>query len=48
MSTLKITHPRPRVAEVIACVYSGERTHAVAMRMEFLAGRWIVVALEIG
>ncbi|AIE83216.1 Rv3235 family protein [Actinotignum schaalii] len=48
ISTLKITHPRPRVAEVIACVYSGERTHAVAMRMEFLAGRWIVVALEIG
>lgn len=48
ISTLKITHPRRRVAEVIACVCSGERNHAVAMRLEFLRGRWIVVALEIG
>ncbi|MFG6286079.1 Rv3235 family protein [Actinotignum schaalii] len=48
ISTLKITHPRPRVAEVIACVSSGERNHAVAMRLEFLRRRWIVVALEIG
>ena len=39
--------PLARVIEAAAAVYDGQRVRAACLRMEFLRGRWKVVALEI-
>lgn len=39
--------PLARVIEAVAAVYDGQRVRAACLRMEFLGGRWKVVALEI-
>ena len=39
--------PLARVIEAVAAVYDGQRVRAACLRMEFLRGRWKVVALEI-
>lgn len=37
-----------RAAEVCVIAREGERVHPIAMRLEDSAGRWLVVALELG
>ncbi|MDT7655230.1 MAG: hypothetical protein QOI36_6645, partial [Pseudonocardiales bacterium] len=38
----------PEVAEVAAHVRHGERSRAVALRLEVHRGRWVCTALELG
>ena len=41
-------HPTPEVAEVAVTVRHGQRTRALAARLEFRRGLWFCTALEIG
>ncbi len=46
---LKVLTSKPlaRVIEAVTAVHDGQRVRAACLRMEFLRGRWKVVALEI-
>jgi len=44
----RVCVPRDGVAEASAVVTDGQRTRAVALRLEGLDGRWRVTALELG
>jgi hypothetical protein len=46
--SLRVTEPRPGVAEVVAVVARGDRIAAIALRMESSAGRWRVTRFEMG
>ncbi|MGI8614008.1 MAG: Rv3235 family protein [Nocardioidaceae bacterium] len=46
--SVRVTCPAPRVAEVSARVSDGQRSRALAARLEQLHGRWVCTALEIG
>jgi hypothetical protein len=46
--SVHIAEPADGVAEVAAIVRRGERTTAVAARLEGLDGRWQCTALELG
>jgi hypothetical protein len=45
--SLHVTEPASGVVESCAVVQSGTRTHAIAIRMEGLDGRWLCVALDV-
>jgi Family of unknown function (DUF6459) len=45
---LRVCEPRPGVAEVAAVVRRGERTKAMALRLEATNGRWRCTALQVG
>ncbi|MDO4887516.1 MAG: Rv3235 family protein [Actinomycetaceae bacterium] len=42
------SQPKARVIEAVTAVHDGQRVRAACLRLEFLRGRWKVVALEIG
>lgn len=46
--SVRVVCQRPGVAEVSARVSHGERSRALAARLENRRGRWICTALEIG
>jgi Family of unknown function (DUF6459) len=46
--SVKICRPRDGVAEVAAHVRQGNRSHALAARLEQAERRWICTALELG
>lgn len=43
---LRLQRPSGRSLEICARLRQGERSHALAVRMELINGRWICVALE--
>jgi hypothetical protein len=45
---LRVCEPRPGVAEVAAVVRRGQRTRAMALRLEAIDGRWRCTALQVG
>ena len=45
--SLHVTEPVDGVVESCAVVQRGTRTHAVAIRLEGLDGRWLCVALNV-
>ncbi len=46
--SIRVTCPRSAVAEVSARVSDGIRSRALAARLEYMRGRWVCTALEIG
>jgi hypothetical protein len=46
--SIRVSEPRPGVAEVVAVVARGERAAAIALRMESSAGRWRVTRFDMG
>jgi hypothetical protein len=46
--SIRISEPRPGVAEVVAVISRPERVAALALRMEITNGRWQLTALQIG
>ncbi|TCO46961.1 hypothetical protein EV646_106200 [Kribbella antiqua] len=46
--SIRICTPAKQVAEVAAHVRHGERSRAIALRMEIRRNRWVCTALEIG
>ena len=48
LQRLLVTEPADGVAEVCAIVRRGQRSAALALRMEGLDGRWLVTALQVG
>jgi hypothetical protein len=46
--SIHISNPATEVAEVAAHVRHGDRSRAIALRMEIHRNRWICTALEIG
>jgi hypothetical protein len=46
--SIRISEPRPGVAEVVAVVNRGDRVAALALRMVSVGGRWQVTNLQIG
>jgi hypothetical protein len=46
--SVRVVCHRPGVAEVSARVCHGERSRALAARLEITRGRWICTALDIG
>jgi hypothetical protein len=46
--SVHVCQPVPTVAEVAAVVSDGERSRAIAFRMEGTATRWRVTGLELG
>jgi hypothetical protein len=46
LRSLRVTEPAPGVAEVTAVIQQGPRCAALALRMEFRAGQWVLTALE--
>lgn len=48
LQRLLVSEPVDGVAEVCAIVRRGERSTAVAMRLEGLDGRWLLTALQVG
>jgi hypothetical protein len=46
--SVHVSAPADGVAEVCAVVLRAGRAHAVALRLEGLAGRWQCTALEVG
>jgi hypothetical protein len=40
--------PQPQSAEVSVHVRHGERSRAIAARLEHRGGRWVCTALELG
>lgn len=45
--TVRVSKPRPEVAEVCALVRRGTRTQALALRLEAWRGRWRCTAFEL-
>jgi hypothetical protein len=48
LQRLLVSEPAAGVAEVCAIVRRGERSTAVALRLEGLDGRWLLTALQLG
>lgn len=48
VQSVRVFMPEPFVAEVAAHVRRGERSRAIALRMEIRRNRWVCTALEIG
>ena len=46
--SVRVCRPTPRVAEVAAHVRHGDRSRAIALRMEIRRNRWVCTALELG
>jgi hypothetical protein len=46
--SVHVSAPTPEVAEVAAHVRHGDRSRAVALRLEVHRGRWVCTALELG
>lgn len=46
--SIRISEPRPGVAEVVAVISRPDRVAALALRMETTNGRWQLTALQIG
>ncbi|CAN5235832.1 hypothetical protein BH24ACT12_BH24ACT12_16430 [soil metagenome] len=46
--SIRVTCPRSAVAEVSARVSDGIRSRALAARLDYMRGRWVCTALEIG
>jgi Family of unknown function (DUF6459) len=46
--SVHVSAPVPQVAEVAAHIRHGERSKAVALRLEAHRGRWVCTALELG
>jgi hypothetical protein len=46
--SVRVFMPEPSIAEVAAHVRHGERSRAVALRLEIRRNRWICTALELG
>jgi rhodanese-related sulfurtransferase len=43
-----VSHPTPEVAEVSVHVRYGQRSRAIAARLELAGGRWQCTALQLG
>lgn len=48
LRSIRIQHPDPEVAEVSAHMAIGQRSVAMAFRLEALGDRWLCTALELG
>lgn len=48
VKSIRVTEPRPGVAEIVAVVAREGRAAAVALRMESSGGRWRVTRFEMG
>jgi hypothetical protein len=48
LHSIRIQHPDPEVAEVSAHMAIGQRSVAMAFRLEALGDRWLCTALELG
>jgi uncharacterized protein DUF6459 len=48
VQSVRVFMPEPFVAEVAAHVRRGDRSRAIALRMEIRRSRWVCTALEIG
>ncbi|GAA2840103.1 Rv3235 family protein [Kribbella solani] len=46
--SVRVFMPEPTIAEVAAHVRHGERSRAIALRMEVRRNRWVCTALELG
>jgi hypothetical protein len=46
--SVHVSAPAPQVAEVAAHIRHGERSKAVALRLEVHRGRWVCTALQLG
>ncbi|TCC35739.1 Rv3235 family protein [Kribbella speibonae] len=46
--SVRVFMPEPRIAEVAAHVRHGQRSRAVAFRLEVRRNRWVCTALELG
>ncbi|WP_462187740.1 Rv3235 family protein [Frankia sp. CcWB2] len=46
--SVRVSEPRPGVAEVSAVISRGARVAALALRMESSGGRWRVTTLQVG
>jgi hypothetical protein len=46
--SVRVCTPSDRVAEIAAHVRHGERSRAIALRMEIRRNRWVCTALELG
>ncbi|WP_175084393.1 Rv3235 family protein [Candidatus Frankia nodulisporulans] len=46
--SVRVSEPRPGVAEVSAVISRGARAGALALRMESTDGRWRVTTLQVG
>jgi hypothetical protein len=46
--SVRISWPSDRAAEVSVHVRQGQRSRALAIRLELLEGRWVCSALEVG
>lgn len=46
--SIRVSEPRPGVAEVSAVIVRGARAAALALRMESTDGRWRVTTLQVG
>ncbi|MBP2355434.1 hypothetical protein JOF29_006544 [Kribbella aluminosa] len=46
--SVRVFVPEPGIAEVAAHVRHGERSRAVALRLEVRRNRWVCTALELG
>ncbi|MCM3924271.1 Rv3235 family protein, partial [Frankia sp. AiPs1] len=46
--SVRVSEPRPGVAEVSAVINRGARAAALALRMEVAGGRWRVTTLQVG
>ncbi|WP_308726848.1 MULTISPECIES: Rv3235 family protein [Frankia] len=46
--SVRVSEPRPGVAEVSAVISRGARVAALALRMESSSGRWRVTTLQVG
>ncbi|GAA1577435.1 hypothetical protein GCM10009804_37520 [Kribbella hippodromi] len=48
MRSVRVFMPEPSIAEVSAHVRHGDRSRAIALRMEIRRNRWVCTALELG
>ncbi|MER7243929.1 Rv3235 family protein [Kribbella sp. NPDC000426] len=48
VQSVRVFMPEPSIAEVAAHVRRGDRSRAIALRMEIRRNRWVCTALEIG
>lgn len=46
--SVRVFAPEPGIAEIAAHVRHGERSRAVALRLEVRRNRWVCTALELG
>jgi hypothetical protein len=46
--SVRVCTPAKEIAEVAAHVRHGERSRAIALRMEIRRNRWVCTALEVG